>query len=254
MESPSSSSHSDPFDLNLAIRRAAHWLPTQGPIKDFVHHNTLHAFQHLCFHDAVYAASQLYGAKGYLNLLTYREAYRASRISPSALSRAVAATDIPEKSVFQRKMLLDEVLCPPLPKGIARAGLRARWRERKVNFDTLVRPVLFKLLSNYLDQGISVWRMPHASGPFWKSVGRIVGESQFPLTPLGDKTCRNLCSKHLPKPSSSVSKSWLVLSPFTSVTFLKCCFLIQDGLGWFIWWRAFQVLCLNGAISPLKTS
>jgi len=109
MESPPPSSHSDPFDLSLAIRRVAHWLPTQGPIKDFVHHNTLHAFQHLSFHDAVYAASQLYGAKGYLNLFAYREAYRASRISPSALNRAVGARGIPEKTTFQKKMLSDEI-------------------------------------------------------------------------------------------------------------------------------------------------
>jgi len=34
------------FDLDSSIEHIAHWLPAQGPIKDFIHHNTLHAVQH----------------------------------------------------------------------------------------------------------------------------------------------------------------------------------------------------------------
>src|SRR6185312_4524312 len=49
-------------DLDEMLTRVAHWLPTQGPLKDFVHHNTLHAFQHLKFDDGVAAAARLYGA------------------------------------------------------------------------------------------------------------------------------------------------------------------------------------------------
>lgn len=36
-------------------------LPSQGPITEFVHHNTLHSFQHLTFHEAVQTASKIYG-------------------------------------------------------------------------------------------------------------------------------------------------------------------------------------------------
>ena len=35
-----------------AIEHAAHFLPAQGPITVFIHHNTLHAFEDLPFDEA----------------------------------------------------------------------------------------------------------------------------------------------------------------------------------------------------------
>jgi len=54
------------FDLDAAIDHIAHWLPTQGPIKDFIHHNTLHAVQNYPFHEGVAVAAKVFGARSYL--------------------------------------------------------------------------------------------------------------------------------------------------------------------------------------------
>ncbi len=53
--------------LLRAVEHAAHLLPQQGPIGVFVHHNTLHAFEHLPFEKAVIEASHLFGAEPYMS-------------------------------------------------------------------------------------------------------------------------------------------------------------------------------------------
>ena len=65
-----------PIDhLQHALKHAAHYLPAQGPIGVFVHHNTLHAFQHLPFDQAVAQAAQLFGTEPFLS----EEAYQTQR-------------------------------------------------------------------------------------------------------------------------------------------------------------------------------
>lgn len=71
--------HADP--VARALARAAGILPDQGPIGVFVHHNTLHAFQHLPFHEGVCAGASALGARPYLSLQEFRDAWRGSRIA-----------------------------------------------------------------------------------------------------------------------------------------------------------------------------
>jgi hypothetical protein len=49
-----------PLDESHMIEHIRHYLPSQNPLKDFVHHNTLHAFQHKNFHIALSEASQIF--------------------------------------------------------------------------------------------------------------------------------------------------------------------------------------------------
>lgn len=82
------------FNVGRVIDNLAHWLPTQAPLKDFIHHNTLHAFQDRAFHEGLLVASRLYGAKPYLDLETYQQYYEEGRITESALERVLCIKGI----------------------------------------------------------------------------------------------------------------------------------------------------------------
>lgn len=67
-------------DVAHWIEHAAHLLPAQGPIKIFIHHNTLHAFEHMPFCDAVEAGGRTFGCHAYLPEDRYREELASGRI------------------------------------------------------------------------------------------------------------------------------------------------------------------------------
>lgn len=78
--------------LDEVFHHVAHHLPDQGPIHVFVHHNTLHALQHLPFHDALMAAHQMHGGPGYRPPAFYRGEYARGRINDSDLKEALQRT------------------------------------------------------------------------------------------------------------------------------------------------------------------
>lgn len=82
----SSSHHGPPVDpVERAIARAHGVLPDQGPIGVFIHHNTLHAFQHLSFHDGVQAGAADLRARPYLSQQEFRTALACGRIADGDL-------------------------------------------------------------------------------------------------------------------------------------------------------------------------
>ena len=66
--------------ISHLIEHAAHYLPSQGPITAFVHHNTLHAFEDLDFETAVLVGQEKYGCEPYLPKDVYRDAIHSGRI------------------------------------------------------------------------------------------------------------------------------------------------------------------------------
>ncbi len=83
--------------VQQAIEHATHWLPAQGPISVFVHHNTLHAFEELPFEQAVVKGGELYNCEPYLSEARYHKELTRGRIRLDDL-RAVLLEDLQENA------------------------------------------------------------------------------------------------------------------------------------------------------------
>ncbi|MCA9126302.1 MAG: DUF2309 domain-containing protein [Planctomycetales bacterium] len=83
--------------LEHLIEHISHHLPSQGPITVFVHHNTLHAFEHLSFDDGVQAGAKLYGCQPYLSEPRYHALLQQGRIRIEDLD-AVLQADLADES------------------------------------------------------------------------------------------------------------------------------------------------------------
>ncbi len=173
-QSPGHTRHAagEPSEIDRIIASIKHYLPAQGPLKDFVHHNPLHAFQHLPFDEARATASAIFGYRVSMGLSKFRALFAEGEISEVILEKVI----VTEKGAGNLKAWKDKLLYTDYRETYQpRIGqLRAQWKSAfKIDLDAMVHPTLFRILSSYLDQGIALWRFPVHNRGFLASVTEL---------------------------------------------------------------------------------
>ncbi len=160
------------FDEDHVLHEIKHYLPSQTPIRDFIHHNTLHAFQHEKFYDAIFKASKIFGYQVTLELSDFRNLHTQGRISTVVLDRVITEKKGVENLDFWKKMLLSKSFDEHNDFRIGR--LRELWKETyHFDLDNQVHPLLFRILGSYLDQGISSNHFPFVDEGLLASLRRL---------------------------------------------------------------------------------
>jgi uncharacterized protein len=184
--------------FDAALAHARELLPAQGPIGNFVHHNTLHAYQHWPFHEALASAAAMHDAQTYMPEEQYRAALSAGVVSSDDLNYAIAARrpqrhercgplqrqDV-ERAVLEYALpvfdadtdsdadalLFRAAVQIAPPAAAAGAALLPRLGRDRTMRDVLLElgardpsqlsnPVLIDFLNAYLDDGMARWPMP----------------------------------------------------------------------------------------------
>ncbi len=170
----------DKFNEEQVLEELRHFLPAQAPLKDFIHHNTLHAFQNKPFHQALQEAAEIFGYSTYLPVSAYRQLFLEGRISESVLEQVIVERRGRESLELWKERLIREDFDSSHKSRIGK--LRVHWKQNfRVNLDKDVHPVLFRLLGSYLDQGIALWQFSKREKGFLHSVRVLESDSLLSL-------------------------------------------------------------------------
>jgi uncharacterized protein len=168
------------FDEHRVVHELKHYLPAQAPLKDFIHHNTLHAFQNLKFEEGTQQAATVFGYKVTLSLQEFRGLYQKERISPQVLEKVI----VERKGKDAYEEWTQKVLRQPYStESDPRIGaVRDNWKTiYNLDMDSLVHPFLFRLLCSFMDQGISIWHFPVNEKGFLSAIRRMERNSKISI-------------------------------------------------------------------------
>ncbi len=188
--------HESHHSLAEIVEHLAHYLPAQGPIGVFVHHNTLHAFQHMPFEKAVAEAGRIFGAEPYLAETAYREAYTRGRVKQADIDAVLAEAGI---DVELRRVMMMPGMRELRPQSIdwelhegglieseADRQLFQYWLERtpvcepetrlpaRPMVDDEIQSLLIQLTAAYLDQGLAYWPMANRAKGLWEAAKGVL--------------------------------------------------------------------------------
>ncbi|MDX1903225.1 MAG: DUF2309 domain-containing protein [Thermonemataceae bacterium] len=168
------------FDEWETLHLLAHYLPHQNPLKDFVHHNTLGAYQELSFHKAMQKATTIFGYKTYMNLDEYRKEYEAGKINPKILQRVIIEHQGFDHWETWQEKLLHQSYQESWEGRVGR--LHQLWTStHHLNIEKEEHNILFRLISNYIDQGITIKKFPIHQDGFLASIRDLEKNSYFKI-------------------------------------------------------------------------
>ncbi|WP_448518642.1 YbcC family protein [Rhodoflexus sp.] len=160
------------FDEVHTLHKLKHYLPSQGPLKDFIHHNTLHAFQHQKFHQALHQASEIFGYQTYLPLEEYRHLHKSGEIRDAVIRRVIIRNKGEAQLAYWREKMHRTLEDITFQQRIGQ--LRRYWKELyKLNLEKEINPLLFRVIAAYLDQGIALQKFPVSRHGFLASLRQL---------------------------------------------------------------------------------
>lgn len=124
--------------LRHVVDHAAHFLPTQGPIGVFVHHNTLHSLQHKVFEKAVVEGADLFGAEPFLSEETYQAEHARQRILDEDIVEVIRRE--PDAEVVPGRITRRQLRRVMLIPGVRRVnGINISWQIEEGDWLTSFR-------------------------------------------------------------------------------------------------------------------
>lgn len=142
------------------LDHAAHYLPAQGPIGVFIHHNTLHAFQHQPFEQAVVEASRIFKTEPYLSEEAYQKERQRGRILDQDIDAALR--DEPDAEIIPGRLTRHQLRRALLIPGVRRVnGRNIAWHVEEGNMLSAFRNDLDPLATRSLatDTPRALWEV-----------------------------------------------------------------------------------------------
>ncbi len=206
--------HLDTYCAVCEIEQIARLLPHQGPIKDFIHQNTLSAFMDLNFDEAVEQAGEILEARSYMDLGFYRSKFSHGEIALHHLSEALnfflpedmeADTNFFRTALSNFQIVNSEKALMHLRRkeGLSREIIHRQLSDvmkikhhRRKNpkilsdifnakvgseFEHELNQLLFRLLGSFVDQGVSLWPYLNKGSSFIDTLVELAESSRLPL-------------------------------------------------------------------------
>ncbi|KTD46484.1 hypothetical protein Lqua_2587 [Legionella quateirensis] len=167
-----------------SINQAMEHIPEQGPLEYFVHHNTIHHYQHLEFCDAVKKAALDYQCNAFMPEEFYWQEYANRGINKSDLFYEIDSyikkhhLQIPNHILYRLLIqsetanhYLDKQECESVrnyfiqtKKYFYHYALR---EESGIDIDHFIAPHLLKFMATYFDFGSAYWSMTNKKEGMW---------------------------------------------------------------------------------------